>query len=228
MSIIRSNRPDNGYLMASNTVLREERLSYRALGLLLHMLSHADGWVFRSDDLARESYGSGRDSVQKAMRELAEFGYLVTTKKRNPDGTFNTTTTVYDVPKELPARELAAPVSPSPLEDHPKKTIKDSDQPSAAAVDSPQQIAAEYYEANGKLANFMAIRGLVTKALNKGETPDMVRAALQGCTDAGFPVTASTLTVQLNRIRLSPQATKFLYCRECGDNYQSGDHHACG
>jgi hypothetical protein len=138
VSIVRSPRPDNGFLMARNDVLRDERLSYRALGLLMHMLSHADGWVFRSIDLARDTHGSGRDAVREMMKELEACGYLHTERRRNADGTFATTTYVYDTPQswatqEAPKPEVPAPVRAASIEDHHQKT-KNTHAPTVDAV----------------------------------------------------------------------------------------------
>jgi len=67
-----------------NSVLRDESLSYKALGLLCHLMSHAPGWVIRREDMLRP--GAGEAAVRGAVRELEEAGWLSVARDRDDLG----------------------------------------------------------------------------------------------------------------------------------------------
>lgn len=66
---------DGRFTVLSNAALRDERLSYRARGILAAALSHADGF-----DLTRrwiDTHGTeGRDAITSAIGELRRLGYV--------------------------------------------------------------------------------------------------------------------------------------------------------
>lgn len=95
-TIKRAPRPQN-FLIVSQEVARDVRLSYRARGVLIRLLSNADGYQMSSEQLAGEGM-EGRDAIRKALRELSEAGYLVRLKVRGTRGQWITETTVYDQP----------------------------------------------------------------------------------------------------------------------------------
>ncbi len=96
--IIRAPRPEHHYTQIRNEVARDDRLSYRARGVLLRLLSNADGFQMTAADLAREGR-EGRGAILTALRELREAGYIRTTKKQDEHGRWSTQTFVYDIPQ---------------------------------------------------------------------------------------------------------------------------------
>ncbi|MFJ8158862.1 hypothetical protein [Streptomyces sp. NPDC094468] len=63
------------FTMVFNAAVRDRRLSRRARGLLVEILSHRDG--FGVSEAALVAGGpEGRDAIRKALRELEECGYL--------------------------------------------------------------------------------------------------------------------------------------------------------
>jgi hypothetical protein len=69
-------RYERGFTIADNQLLQDTaRLSYRAIGLAVHLWSLPDGTPIRAADLAA-SGKEGRDAVRAAMNELATAGYL--------------------------------------------------------------------------------------------------------------------------------------------------------
>lgn len=112
MSIIRSPRKDRGFTIVSNAVAQDARLSMRALGLLVRLLSRPDNWETNSTTLAAE-FGVGREQMQGVLRELSGFGYMALVKERKEDGTFFSRWYVYDEPeKEQPEHGKPAPEKP--------------------------------------------------------------------------------------------------------------------
>ena len=105
--IRRSPRPTSHFTTIRNDVLRDERLSYRARGVLVSILSRPDNWRISRDRLAREGK-EGRDAVNTALNELTEFGYIERQKTQREDGTFSTELVVYDQPENWESTETDA------------------------------------------------------------------------------------------------------------------------
>lgn len=115
--IIRAPRPEVGYTVIRNEVLRDNRLSYRDRGLLAYMLSHTDNWRFSVETLSAQGV-DGKQALYASMKSLEEAGYL--TRKRVHDketGKFDWQTFVYDLPQDsfdspvTPKRELQDPIN---------------------------------------------------------------------------------------------------------------------
>ena len=75
---------------------KDERLSYKARGLLWYLHTLPPKSRFDAQSLAYKS-SNGRDAVLLGLKELREFGYIETTKKRLPDGKISTINTLIDV-----------------------------------------------------------------------------------------------------------------------------------
>ncbi|MEV7512098.1 hypothetical protein AB0O57_29490 [Streptomyces sp. NPDC091201] len=84
-SAIRINRRDF-YVRVDTATARDEEMSYRALGLLTHILSHTDEWAVRSEQLSRPKGREGRDAVRKGLHELARRGHYRLERRRFRDG----------------------------------------------------------------------------------------------------------------------------------------------
>lgn len=97
--IVRAARPTSQYLTLANSVARDERLSYKALGVLVNLLSRPDGWTVNRDQLAAGEGREGVSAVRTALTELEQCGYLVRTRVKRADGTFSWVSTVYDTPQ---------------------------------------------------------------------------------------------------------------------------------
>lgn len=97
MSIVRAPRQDKGFTIVRDAVARDTRLSYRARGVLIAILSRPDGW--RTDAATLSAEGKeGREAIRAALRELEECGYLVRERRRADRGRWVTETVVHDVP----------------------------------------------------------------------------------------------------------------------------------
>ncbi|NUS14079.1 MAG: hypothetical protein HOY69_22180 [Streptomyces sp.] len=74
--------PDGGWVPVANTTAQGQRLSWRAKGLLVDLLSYPDGYhmTFKMLMDAAKRAGDpdveGRDAMRKAMQELERKGYL--------------------------------------------------------------------------------------------------------------------------------------------------------
>ncbi|MFE2157138.1 hypothetical protein ACFW9M_04905 [Streptomyces lydicus] len=84
-SAVRRNRRTYFVQVESQTA-RDDRISFRALGLLTYCLDQHESWNVRSEQLARGEGREGRDAVRKALHELAENGYYRLERRRFLDG----------------------------------------------------------------------------------------------------------------------------------------------
>lgn len=107
MTIVRSPRIQRDFTIVSNAVCLDPRLSMRALGLLVRMLSRPDDWHTNSEALSRE-FDCGRDQTRSVLRELADAGYMQLRKEQGDNGQFSSKWYVFDEP-QAPATEKPGP-----------------------------------------------------------------------------------------------------------------------
>ena len=100
-----------------NAAVRDKRLSRRARGLMVEILSHSDG--FEISEAALLANGpEGRDAIRKALRELETCGYLRRVQGRGTAGKFvGTVFEITDMPEGL---QLAVSAPWSPARENPR------------------------------------------------------------------------------------------------------------
>lgn len=99
-TIIRVSKRDCPYVIVDKTALNDNRLSWKAKGLLCYLLSLPDDWKINLRELTTHS-SDGRDSTQSALNELIKFGYCVKERVRDEKGRFaGYMYTVYERPIE--------------------------------------------------------------------------------------------------------------------------------
>lgn len=77
-----------GFAQIPNSLLRDSRLSFRARGILVMILSHSDEWVVSKSWLKTQGT-EGRLAIDSAVAELRKFGYLhIEEKDPGEDGRF--------------------------------------------------------------------------------------------------------------------------------------------
>lgn len=74
-----------GFASLSNRAVRDNRISLKAKGLLLLIVSKPDGWQFAADRLQEDSR-DGLDSVKAGLRELESAGYLLRVPRKDERG----------------------------------------------------------------------------------------------------------------------------------------------
>ena len=70
-----------------NDLIRDARLSWGGLGLLVYLLHHPDDFQFRVSHLAKQK-ANGRDATRARVKELEALGYLRITRERGSHGRF--------------------------------------------------------------------------------------------------------------------------------------------
>lgn len=113
MGIIRVKK-DSNYSVINNTGLKDERLSWKAKGILAYALTLPDDWTFHISELARHAK-DGEDSLRTGFKELKKLGYV----KRYPVRDGNTKkitrwdTEIYETPqRNMPQMENQDVVKP--------------------------------------------------------------------------------------------------------------------
>lgn len=129
-----------------NEVLRDNRLSFCARGILGHLLSFPDGQ--RADIRAlAERTPEGRERVASALRELERYGYLKRTVARTAQGRLYTEIDVFDCPDGCSPQ--AAPKAGSPGSGG-RTPGPDGDQPSKKQDEEPSHPAPDETRTPGR------------------------------------------------------------------------------
>ena len=96
------------YTVVKNTILLDNRLSWKAKGLFTYVLSRPETWEISIQDIINRAT-EGRDSVYGAIRELKNSGYLLKEQGSSKSGKYNKV--VYHVLQE-PVTEKPYTVKP--------------------------------------------------------------------------------------------------------------------
>jgi hypothetical protein len=199
MTIQRTPRPQSNFTILSNEILRDNRLSFRARGILASVLSRPDNWRTSADSLANESI-EGRGAILTALKELETLGYLERTKYQNELGHWVSDSLIYDQPK------YGKPTSVEPTSEN--STVlkelykKDLEQVEITPSDiNASTIVAEYVDSFqhyfGEKAPARSIGRIAKDAkqlLTEGKNPELIKAAAQDCAVSGHANLSSSYT----------------------------------
>ncbi|PEB56221.1 DNA-binding protein [Bacillus pseudomycoides] len=104
MGIFRVKK-DNNYSVINNTGLKDERLSWKAKGILAYILTLPDDWVFYREELSSHAK-DGIDSLKAGMKELKEYGYLKRFPIRDEQNRIvRWETVIHEIPQNEPLAE---------------------------------------------------------------------------------------------------------------------------
>lgn len=85
MSIVRTEKGEYPYSTICNICIDDARLSFKAKGILVYLLSKPDNWIVRVEDLAKRSREK-KPAIQTGLQELKECGYATLETIRNERG----------------------------------------------------------------------------------------------------------------------------------------------
>ncbi|HDR7801521.1 TPA: DnaD domain protein [Bacillus tropicus] len=157
MATFRVNKSKN-YTTINNTGLRDERLSWKAKGILAYILSLPDDWVFYMEEISTHAK-DGIDSLRVGMKELKKYGYVRRFPVKNEKGKItNWETIIYEVPQvenplmEKPQVEVPFVENPTLLSTKELSTNKQN-----TNIQSSSSSIFSFYENNfGILNSFIA------------------------------------------------------------------------
>ena len=82
-SIIRNTlRFEGRFTQIPNDWIRDDRLGFRAKGVLVYLMSHQSGWKTSLAHLSALGL-DGKDAIRSAVKELEDAGYLIRRRLRN-------------------------------------------------------------------------------------------------------------------------------------------------
>ena len=88
----------NEYTILPNAILKDQRLSYRDIGLLAWMLSKPQDWKFSYEGMLAERSKDGKSALQTGVKNLQAAGYLRIEKQRHKGRLAERIWYVYDAP----------------------------------------------------------------------------------------------------------------------------------
>jgi hypothetical protein len=99
MSIERAPRKQRDFTIITNAVLRDERMSYRARGILAYVLSLPDGAQTDAETIASKG-AEGVSAVYTALKEMEKAGYLVRGRTQDEKGRWRSWSKVHEEPAD--------------------------------------------------------------------------------------------------------------------------------
>jgi len=148
-AVIIRRKVASNFTVLDNAIIRDTRLSWKALGLLVRLLSLPPNFKLRLVSLSRER-PSGRDATRSGLAELEQFGYLTIVREREASGKFTTTTwIVNDRPEDMPKSEKPNVVNP-------KAVNATSENPTLVSTDFKKELSVRTTTTLGEHATSVA------------------------------------------------------------------------
>lgn len=84
---ITRHKYERDFTIIANECLRDNRLSWKAKGIIAYVSTLPDTWVLNLRELQTHAT-DGRDSIYSGIRELEEYGYCRKSQRKKEDGRF--------------------------------------------------------------------------------------------------------------------------------------------
>lgn len=171
------------FTVVHNRTIEDDRLSFRALGLLVFVLSKPDNWKTHVAHLST-THSEGREAVRSALTELEEFGYV---ERKWLRGEGEDTPSMHYLVSELPAcPEIGNPENWVPrIRDAQKPATSKEGSKEVVSTDSQQTLtpSVDFFAAFWKVYPLKTAKGAARKAWPKalravgGDGDKIVQAA---------------------------------------------------
>lgn len=108
-----------GFTTTSNTIIRDERLTWKARGIFNYLWSMPDDWDFYAKEVANHAK-DGIHSLDSGLEELAKYGYLERTRLRDKKGRFGAPVWIlHDDPVDAQEPKCDFPILEKPILEKP-------------------------------------------------------------------------------------------------------------
>lgn len=103
---------ENPYFMLNRAGVNDERLSFKAVGILTYLLSKPDNWTILEADLVKR-HTDGDSAIRTGLKELRDFGYFekVSIRDETTKRITGWETHIYETPKEVKSHNVENPPS---------------------------------------------------------------------------------------------------------------------
>lgn len=109
--IILKNETQDNFTRVSNSILNDERISWKAKGILSYLMSKPNDWIVRESDLVKRSTDN-KTAYRSGLNELIELGYIEREQSRTKGKFKETVYTINISPQSgFEATVIAAPVN---------------------------------------------------------------------------------------------------------------------
>lgn len=108
MTGFRNRKRVNPFVQIDKNMISDEKISWKAKGILAYLLSKPDGWVTYLTDIEKRST-DGRDSVSSGVKELLSAGYLERKRVREKGRFKGWEYSVYEYPNVSESTENGLP-----------------------------------------------------------------------------------------------------------------------
>ena len=182
MPLIRGHHEfDEHFTQIPNAWLRDDRLSFRARGLLAHILSHRPEWSLTIEFLAGKN-PEGRDAIRSAIKELEDLGYIRREQPNN--GKFQETIWTTQDPTGMEP-EPGNPLTENPPAENPlhKNTITKN----TNIKNKEREHFDEFWELYPKKVDKAQALRAFYRALNRAGWEKILKGAKNYSTDPNLP-----------------------------------------
>ena len=134
-SYIRKAVKKNKFVTINNRVFQDDRLSWKAKGLMGYILSRPEDWRVLVSDLVKRGK-DGADAVRSGLKELEEFGYMSLRPIRDDKGRISYwERVVYEEPTENPDFDPSHNLDKVPDRENPDLVHPDPENPDLESPD---------------------------------------------------------------------------------------------
>ena len=146
MDSIRRIKKLNNFTAVNNEFIRDEKLSWKAKGIIIYLLSLPDDWNLHLSELANHAK-DGRDATNNGIKELIENGYCRRTEVRDTNGTF----AGYNY--EISDTKDFQPQTESPQEEKPQTENPFTDNPQLPNTNSNKELTKPNTDITNNIKN---------------------------------------------------------------------------
>lgn len=172
--VIRIQKRTNNFVMLDKGFLEDERLSFKAKGILAYLLSKPDNWKVIVKNLVNAS-AEGKAAVYAGLKELKECGYYEKVPVRNEQGTHivRWESTIYEVPREMGNHQI-----PEQSEEKPE-TQESSETSDIVSADRPMNICEENRRQEDTVSQGTSVCNFAEDSFEMEMTVRLIDACLQ-------------------------------------------------